>query len=85
MNWSTPQLTEVNMSAEIGAYQGDSAGDDSRSRAAPRRRGAAAGLAEVVHSEPTVREANNRHPAHLRHEAALATTTPSQHSQSQFD
>jgi coenzyme PQQ precursor peptide PqqA len=27
MNWQTPAFEEINMSAEIGAYQGDEDGD----------------------------------------------------------
>ena len=29
MNWQTPSFEEINMSAEIGAYQGDEDGDTS--------------------------------------------------------
>jgi hypothetical protein len=28
MNWQTPSFEEINMSAEIGAYQGDDDGRD---------------------------------------------------------
>jgi hypothetical protein len=28
MNWQTPDFEEINMSAEIGAYQGDEDGDN---------------------------------------------------------
>ena len=28
MNWDTPAFEEINMSAEIGAYQGDEDGDN---------------------------------------------------------
>lgn len=27
MNWQAPEFEEINMSAEIGAYQGDEEGD----------------------------------------------------------
>jgi hypothetical protein len=52
MNWSKPEVVEVNMSAEIGGYQGDG-GDDDDPRFAQPEHGAMSLAAQSDARDPS--------------------------------
>jgi hypothetical protein len=49
MTWETPELVEIDMSAEIGGYQGDDFGPDAGERTEPTRTKTAPALRGGAH------------------------------------